>query len=104
MRRAGRWVAAARANALVGAVSCGGVSGSGGDGGPDNGGGFLGSCPDAGGQPDGGGVDSGVPDSGPPPPPRPSVRAIDPPDGWTFVGRDTAVKVDVFLPNVGQGV
>jgi len=32
------------------------------------------------------------------------VRAIDPPDGWTFVGRDTAVKVDVFLPNIGQGV
>ena len=27
-----------------------------------------------------------------------------PPDGYTFVGRDTAVKVDVNLPNVGQGV
>ena len=32
------------------------------------------------------------------------MRAIDPPDGYTFVGRDTAVKVDIFLPNVGQGV
>ena len=35
---------------------------------------------------------------------HPSVRAVDPPDGYTFVGRDTAVKVDVNLPNVGQGV
>jgi hypothetical protein len=32
------------------------------------------------------------------------VRAIDPPDGYSFVGRDTAVKVDVNLPNIGQGV
>jgi hypothetical protein len=32
------------------------------------------------------------------------VRAIDPADGYTFVGRDTAVKLDVNLPNVGQGV
>ncbi|HET9034889.1 MAG TPA: Ig-like domain-containing protein, partial [Myxococcaceae bacterium] len=92
--------------ALVGAASCSdGVSGGGGDGGPDGGCGFLVSCTDGGGgQPDAGndaGVDAGVPDAGPP---RPSVRAIDPPDGWTFVGRDTAVKVDVFLPNVGQGV
>ena len=31
------------------------------------------------------------------------ARSI-PPDGYTFVGRDTAVKVDVNLPNVGQGV
>ena len=35
---------------------------------------------------------------------HPSVRAIDPPDGYTFVGRDTAVNVDVNLPNVGAGV
>ncbi len=32
------------------------------------------------------------------------MRAIDPPDGYTFVGRDTAVKVDIYLPNLGQGV
>ena len=42
------------------------------------------------------GVDAG--------PPHPSVRAIDPPDGYTFVGRDTSINVDVNLPNVGQGV
>jgi hypothetical protein len=32
------------------------------------------------------------------------VTAIDPADGYTFVGRDTAVKLDVNLPNPGQGV
>ncbi|HSP19905.1 MAG TPA: Ig-like domain-containing protein, partial [Myxococcaceae bacterium] len=37
-------------------------------------------------------------------PPHPSVRAIDPANGYTFVGRDTAVKVDLFLPNLGKGV
>jgi Bacterial Ig-like domain len=90
--------------ALVGAVSCNdGVSGGGDGGGPDGGCGFLVSCTDGGGPPDSGPVDSGIPDSGPVIL-HPSVRAIDPPDGWTFVGRDTAVKVDVFLPNVGQGV
>ena len=36
--------------------------------------------------------------------PHPSVRAIDPPDRYTFVGRDTSINVDVSLPNVGQGV
>jgi len=110
MRSAGRWwVAAAAATALIGAVACNnGVSGGppdGGDGGalPDGGiqCGFLFACPDGG--DDGGQVDSGVPDSGVDLT-RPSVRAIDPPDGYTFVGRDTAVKVDVNLPNVGQGV
>ena len=63
--------------------------------------GFLVTCPDGG--TDGGETDSGIPDSGPPEL-HPSVRAIDPPDGYTFVGRDTAVKVDVNLPNIGQGV
>jgi len=99
---------AAAAMALVGAGACsGGVSGDGGtDGGtlPDGGTecGFLVTCPPDGG--DGGEVDSGTPDSGIPDALRPSVRAIDPPNGYTFVGRDTAVKVDVNLPNVGQGV
>ncbi|HZW88915.1 MAG TPA: Ig-like domain-containing protein [Myxococcaceae bacterium] len=88
--------------ALIGSSACSnGVSGGGTDGGllPDGGPpcGFLTACPDGGGD---SGVDSGVPDAGQ----RPSVRAIDPPDGYTFVGRDTAVKVDVNLPNVGQGV
>jgi len=110
MRSAGRWwLAAAAATALIGAVACNnGVSGGppdGGDGGPLSDGGiqcgFLFACPDGG--DDGGQVDSGVPDSGVDLT-RPSVRAIDPPDGYTFVGRDTAVKVDVNLPNVGQGV
>jgi Big-like domain-containing protein len=96
---------ATAATALVGVVACSGVSPGGqSDGGtPADSGvvcGFLFDCPDAG--PDAG--DAGVVDAGPPPPPRPSVRAIDPPDGYTFVGRDTAVKVDVNLPNVGQGV
>jgi len=95
--------------AMVGAAACSnGVSGGGEtDGGgtpPDSGVvcGFLFACPDGG---DGGGEppDSGVPDSGVDLS-RPSVRAIDPPDGFTFVGRDTAVKVDVNLPNVGEGV
>ena len=91
--------------ALIGAGACSdGVSGGGNDGGPppDDGGppcGFLVACPDAGDAGDSG-VDSGILDAGL----RPSVRAIDPPDGFTFVGRDTAVKVDVNLPNVGQGV
>ena len=107
MRSGGRWVAAAAVTVLAGAVACSGGVSEGGppDGGsPDDGGcGFLVTCTDAG--PDAGTPpDSGPPDSGPPPPPRPSVRAIDPPDGYTFVGRDTAVKVDVNLPNVGQGV
>jgi len=35
---------------------------------------------------------------------HPSVTSIDPADGYTFVGRDTAVKLDVNLPNPGQGV
>ena len=78
----------------------GGDGGQNADGGPTCG--FLFDCPDGG---DGGaidsGVDSGVVDAGPP---HPSVRAIDPPNGYTFVGRDTAVKVDVNLPNVGKGV
>ena len=109
MRSAGRWwvATAAAVTAMVGTVACSnGVSGGGEpDGGtpPDGGGqcGFLVTCPDGG---DGGEpVDSGVPDSGVDLS-RPSVRAIDPPDGFTFVGRDTAVKVDVNLPNVGQGV
>ena len=96
---------ATAATALLGVVACSGVSPGGqSDGGtPADSGvtcGFLFDCPDGG--PDAG--DAGVPDAGPPPPPRPSVRAIDPPDGYTFVGRDTAVKVDVNLPNVGQGV
>jgi Bacterial Ig-like domain len=96
---------ATAATALVGVVACSGVSPGGqSDGGtPADSGvvcGFLFDCPDGG--PDAG--DAGVVDAGPPPPPRPSVRAIDPPDGYTFVGRDTAVKVDVNLPNVGQGV
>ena len=100
------WVAAAAAvTALVGAVACSdGVSG-GPDGGtqPDGGVdcGFLVTCPDGG--TDGGETDSGIPDSGPVEL-HPSVRAIDPPNGYTFVGRDTAVKVDVNLPNIGQGV
>ena len=92
--------------ALVGAFACSnGVSGGGGDGGtlPDGGVcSFLVTCD--GGPTDGGGeVDSGTPDSGIDLT-RPSVRAIDPADGYTFVGRDTAVKVDVNLPNVGEGV
>ena len=92
--------------ALVGAGACSdGVSGGGPDGGtlPDGGVecGFLVTCPDGG--TDGGETDSGIPDSGPLEL-HPSVRAIDPPDGYTFVGRDTAVKVDVNLPNIGQGV
>jgi len=96
--------ATAAMTALVGAVAChGGVSGGDIDAGNPDGGscGFLGSCTDGGGPTDGGGVDSGIPDAGPP---RPSVRACDPPNGYTFVGRDTAVKCDVILPNVGQGV
>jgi hypothetical protein len=90
--------------AMVGAAACSnGISGGLADGGNPDGGdcGFLGSCLDGGGPTDGGGVDSGTQDAGPP---RPSVRACDPPDGYTFVGRDTAVKCDVNLPNVGQGV
>jgi hypothetical protein len=92
--------------ALVGSFACSnGVSGGGGDGGtlPDGGVcSFLVTCD--GGPTDGGGeVDSGTPDSGIDLT-RPSVRAIDPADGYTFVGRDTAVKVDVNLPNVGEGV
>jgi hypothetical protein len=65
--------------------------------------GFLVTCPPDGGD-DGGTTppDSGTPDAGLAD--RPSVRDIDPPDGFTFVGRDTAVKLDVNLPNVGQGV
>ena len=94
------------ATAATALVACSGVSpGPQSDGGtpPDSGVtcGFLFNCPDGG--PDGG-DDAGVPDAGPPPPPRPSVRDIDPPNGYTFVGRDTAVKLDVNLPNVGQGV
>jgi len=89
----------------------GGCVGSGcnalGDAGPD--GGCTGpSCTPTDGGPDGGcqgpdctptdgGTDGGTVQ-------HPSVRAVDPPNGYTFVGRDTAVKVDVFLPNVGQGV
>jgi hypothetical protein len=103
----GRWWAAA---VLACAVACGGK----GAGPPDDGG----TPPDGGTLPDGGcsGLDCNpVPDGGPdagcapgcPDPDgglHPSVRALDPPDGYTFVGRDTAVKVDVNLPNVGQGV
>ncbi|MGZ5958324.1 MAG: Ig-like domain-containing protein [Myxococcaceae bacterium] len=106
--RGGRWAVAA---VLVCEVACSGAIGSDGgllpDGGVPDGGGadggctFL-SCPTPDGGDDGGPpVDSGIPDAGPP---HPSVRAIDPPDGYTFVGRDTAVKVDIFLPNLGQGV
>ena len=114
----GRWWAAA---VLACAVACGGSGGGRIDGGgtpPDDGG----TPPDDGGTPlDGGctGPDCNpIPDGGTPPdggcPPglgcpedagqHPSVRAVDPPDGYTFVGRDTAVKVDVNLPNVGKGV
>jgi hypothetical protein len=107
--RGGRWAVAA---VLVCAVACSGDIGPGGplpDGGiPDGGCTFL-SCPPP--PPDGGTdagppVDAGIPDAGIPDagPPHPSVRAIDPPDGYTFVGRDTAVKVDINLPNLGQGV
>lgn len=110
MRSAGRWwvATAAAVTAMVGTVACSnGVSGGGEpDGGtPPDGGvecGFLVTCPPDGGT-DGGAVDSGVPDSGVDLT-RPSVRDIDPPNGYTFVGRDTAVKLDVNLPNVGEGV
>jgi Big-like domain-containing protein len=100
--RGGRWWLAV---ALALAVACGGSGGgTGGDGG----------TPDGGPPPDGGctGLDCNpIPDGGTDGGCgnqcgvlHPSVRAIDPPDGYTFVGRDTAVKLDVNLPNVGQGV
>jgi len=96
----GRWVAAAVLVCAVGWTGCSGEGPGNVDGGnPDGGGGpctFLTCPPDS-------GPDGSVPDSGPTVL-HPSVRAIDPPDGYTFVGRDTAVKVDVNLPNVGKGV
>jgi hypothetical protein len=36
--------------------------------------------------------------------PHPSVRAVDPANGHTFVERDTSVNVDLNLPNAGKGV
>src|SRR5262249_18058141 len=96
----GRWVAAAGLVCAVGSNGCSGGGPGNVDGGtPGDGGGpctFLPCPPDS-------GPDGSVPDSGPTVL-HPSVRAIDPPDGYTFVGRDTAVKVDVNLPNVGKGV
>ena len=99
--RVGRsWVAA-----VVGCVGCvlacsaTGPGPGGSDGGSDGGCIPFLTCPADGG--DAGEVDSGTPDAGLP---HPSVRAIDPPDGYTFVGRDTAVKLDVNLPNPGAGV
>jgi len=102
----GRWVAAAVVFCLAG---CGGVGPAGDagvpfDGGSPDGGCFLDCPPPADGGTDGGtdgGVDAGPIDAGPP---HPSVRAIDPRDGGFGINRDTAVKVDVNLPNVGQGV
>jgi len=94
------------------AVALGCALGCGGSGGGGGGDGGCSSCtlPDGGPLPDGG-CPGCVPDGGCPgclPDGgnvlHPSVRAIDPPDGYTFVGRDTAVKLDVALPNVGKGV
>jgi len=95
----------------IGPDDAGTLVDGGGDGGRDGGGCTFLSCPPDGGDggpgndggppADGGPADAGPVDAGPP---HPSVRAIDPPTGYTFVGRDSAVKVDLFLPNLGQGV